>query len=693
MWRSLHSSASIAFRPHSIAFILFASLLPSTSAAGVTVYTSSSTSHSHEVSTTITSLAAGATYSGLGAYDPLRLTPPAAPSPATTAFTMQVPASPEAAQAANFEVGIPQRGNFLGFSIELSVADVIMGKNGEQLKPEFLNYLANIQVRAGQGPLIRVGGNTQEGSTIYANGLADGLELDKIKYLLEDGYNDTLSSPLVNYSPLLLYTMANISSLVGADWFFGLSFNETAASDPTLNAPTAAEWAQKILGTNLRGLAIGNEPDLYTTHGDRASNWTINDYISEFQGMEQAILSKATLSNQQAFLGPAVCCQVQGFELSDVFDAGFLNSSSSLAAVTVQHYPTNNCQINGDVIDPQDIFSDFLNHTNAQYLVGLYLQDSASTQAAGKELVMLEMNTASCGGFPGLSDSFGAAMWMADYALQMAWGNFSAALMHVGGQDVYYNPFTPPPTNLSDSNQWTTGSVYYSALVLAESLGKSNQSRVSDLSNDTDIYHPVYGIFENDAPTRFVLFNYVNDPTGASTYQVTLSGISAGQVFVRYLQAPSVAEQYNITWAGQTLGESFSSDGSLSGNATTATIDCANNACVVPVYAPSIALVFLSQDAETNSSPAANETASFATTTATGTAPETGTGTATETGSVTVNPSVLATSNGQNGPPGQAGSTSDESASTSGAMRGVAIPIGLVVGALGVIFIRTLVAT
>ena len=105
---------------------------------------------------------------------------------------MQVPASPEAAQAANFEVGIPQRGNFLGFSIELSVADVIMGKNGEQLKPEFLNYLANIQVRAGQGPLIRVGGNTQEGSTIYANGLADGLELDKIKYLLEDGYNDTV---------------------------------------------------------------------------------------------------------------------------------------------------------------------------------------------------------------------------------------------------------------------------------------------------------------------------------------------------------------------------------------------------------------------------------------------------------------------------------------------------------------------
>jgi hypothetical protein len=52
---------------------------------------------------------------------------------------------------------------------------------------------------------------------------------------------------------------------------------------------------------------------------------------------------------------------------------------------------------------------------------------------------MLEMNTASCGGFAGLSDSFGAAMWMTDYGMQMAWANFSAALMHVGGQNVYYN--------------------------------------------------------------------------------------------------------------------------------------------------------------------------------------------------------------------------------------------------------------
>lgn len=55
---------------------------------------------------------------------------------------------------------------------------------------------------------------------------------------------------------------------------------------------------------------------------------------------------------------------------------------------------------------------------------------------------MFETNSASCGGFPGISDSFGAALWGLDYALQMAYSNFSGALFHVGGQHVYYNPFT-----------------------------------------------------------------------------------------------------------------------------------------------------------------------------------------------------------------------------------------------------------
>lgn len=56
---------------------------------------------------------------------------------------------------------------------------------------------------------------------------------------------------------------------------------------------------------------------------------------------------------------------------------------------------------------------------------------------------MIETNTASCGGFPGVSNSFGSALWALDYGLQLAYSNFTTALLHVGGQGVYYNVRLP----------------------------------------------------------------------------------------------------------------------------------------------------------------------------------------------------------------------------------------------------------
>lgn len=85
------------------------------------------------------------------------------------------------------------------------------------------------------------------------------------------------------------------------------------------------------------------------------------------------------------------------------------------------------------------MFPRYLNHTAGQALVKPYLNSTSYAQSKGKPLVMFETNTASCGGFPGVSDSFGAALWGLDYAMQLAYSNFSGALMHVGGQGVYYN--------------------------------------------------------------------------------------------------------------------------------------------------------------------------------------------------------------------------------------------------------------
>jgi len=126
-----------------------------------------------------------------------------------------------------------------------------------------------------------------------------------------------------------------------------------------------------------------------------------------------------------------------------VFDTGLIASyGNAIGYLAIEHYPTDNCYAHygfGHPVYPQDVFSNYLNHTSAQALVQPYLNASAYAASVGKPFAMMETNTASCGGFPGLSDSFGAAMWATDIALQMGAAGFWGAMLHVGGQDVYYN--------------------------------------------------------------------------------------------------------------------------------------------------------------------------------------------------------------------------------------------------------------
>jgi hypothetical protein len=145
---------------------------------------------------------------------------------------------------------------------------------------------------------------------------------------------------------------------------------------------------------------------------------------------------------------------------------------------------------------------------------------------------MFETNTASCSGFPGVSDAFAAAMWGVDWSLTLATYNFTGALFHVGGQSAYYNPFIPPPTAVSKFMQWTVGPIYYSALVLAEIMGPSNNSQIVDLlANNNDPNTPGWAVYENGTPKKVVLINYMTDPSGANTYTASISvgGNSTGQ--------------------------------------------------------------------------------------------------------------------------------------------------------------------
>ncbi|KAJ8585043.1 glycoside hydrolase family 79 protein [Rhizopogon salebrosus TDB-379] len=642
------------FYPLAFVLLVFSSLVN----ASITVY--------HQVPLgDSTTTAAAANYTGAAAYDPTVLTPPPVPSGLTTQFGIQLSSSSATVQG----LSIPQSGSFMGFSIEFTVVNQIFGINATYLQVPFLNLMALLRERAGE-VRIRVGGNTQE-TAVLVDSLPGGVMMTK-QHLTTGYVTDT---PTLLYTAEVLYTMANISALVNTKWFLGIPFNDT--NNLRLGIAEVGEAVLSGPGY-LLGFQVGNEPDLYAAHTVRPSTYAPSDYFGEFGVVVEAVNNDGNIPVKNNLIAPSVSGT---WSPEDVWDTGLVEAySSSLGWLAVEHYPTDNCYAAygiGAPVNPQDVFQDYLNHTSGIYIVAPYLNSTNFAQANGKPFIMMETNTASCGGFPGISDSFGATLWALDFGLQMAYSNFSGAMLHVGGQDVYYNPFTPPPTNQSSYHQWTVGAVFYSAIVISEVFGPSGNAQIVDLQANTgNMFTPAYAIFENGAPVRLVLLNYVSDPSGASDYTATISiGGSAinqdnatpAQIQVKYLAAPSVSEKYNISWAGQTFGANFESDGRFKGSESVQTINCdqSSNTCQVTVPAPGAALVFLSSDAYAESGNPPTET--FSTTMATKTL-----------NTATMDPSVLATSNGMSGNTWELGSTSHE-ASGAAELRGSLSVVGGVV--------------
>ncbi|EUC64409.1 glycoside hydrolase family 79 protein [Rhizoctonia solani AG-3 Rhs1AP] len=586
---------------------------------------------------TIPTSQAHAAVATLAAYDQTVLTSPSPPSPAiTNNFLVQLyPGTMPG-------MSIKQSGSFLGFSIELSVVQQTLGKNSTHLQVPFLNYMANLRARGG-AVSIRVGGNSQDQAYLVSSDSIPNYGV--VSKQKQAGATTPTETPDVVFSSDLLTMMKNIGDLVDANFYFGLNFFNP---DNETNAVLVAQTAEKILGDRLLGFQLGNEPDLYGPHGRRNSSYSMENYMNDYQTMIND-LNGASLTNNQILIGPSTCCNWNETEL---FNLGYLTTyAANLKMVAIQRYPSDNCKINGNVHDPQQTFSSYIGHNTITSLTAQYITSSQMVQAAGKPFVLMETNTASCGGFPGISDSFAATMWAADLGLQFAFINFSQVLLHVGGQDTYYNPFTPPPTNLSNSFGWTTGAIYYSSLLIAEAFGKTGNAQVVDLySNSNNDNTPGYAIYEDGNPVRVVLFNYIDDSTGANDYtaNIAIGGQQTGQasttptsVQVRYMRAPSLGS-HNVTWAGQNLGGELGSDGRLQGTQETVTIQCDTTAqtCAIPVKAPSIALVFLTDTALTESSPDSTMTQTFPTSAVTNKPNKI---------TISVDPSVLSTSNGRGG--------------------------------------------
>ncbi|KAI0796859.1 glycoside hydrolase family 79 protein [Abortiporus biennis] len=495
--------------------------------------------------------------------------------------------------------------NFLGVSLELSFINYYFGNDSSTVPQAVVNYFSSLYARgSGQPVRLRLGGNSMD-SSVY-----DSTQQSILQLTNPDANSD--DQP-VNYGPKLWEVMNTMADKVGqAQYLVGLSLR--TPNDSNSVVPLASD-ASKFLGDRLDALLLGNEPDLYTAHGQRPNiaNYTTTDYIGEYWEIFKYLgnTPSGDVVDENKIAGPTICCF---WDFASVLQSGWYDQFKKyLKYVTLQHYPQNNCFANHAYQ-----LDYYLHHANAVSLTQWQANgiNWLHSQPDTKPLLMDEFSSASCGGIPGISDTFGAALWTVDYALQMATAGYSAAYLHTRERGITYNLFDPPAGPAANSGAWTTNPTWYAYFPISEALQSTSGSRVVDLNTEGSMTNKAvssagYAVYDagSSQVRSLVLFNFAD----ATPIDFTLPQqiFTASAVTVRYLTAPSVTEKTQISWGNQTyngVADGLPVTSTLSSALPDKQMDCANG-CTVTVPGPALAVVFIG-GVPSLTAPPANNTSS-----------------------------------------------------------------------------------
>ena len=169
--------------------------------------------------------------------------------------------------------------------------------------------------------------------------------------------------------------------------------------------------------------------------------------------------------------------------------------------------------------------------------------------------ILGETNSLYNQGRPGLSNTFGAALWVLDFNLYCASQNIKRTHMHMG-TNYRYASWQPVSTFITSIG---TKAPYYGNMAVAATLGNLKAANVSianiEMANDTSA---AYGIYENNVLKRVSFinmqsYNYsVPNPIERPTqpYQILLTGYEGRTANILRLWANGSDAVTGITWDG-----------------------------------------------------------------------------------------------------------------------------------------------
>jgi len=227
--------------------------------------------------------------------------------------------------------------------------------------------------------------------------------------------------------------------------------------DPQAAAREVA-YASRSLGPLLAGVEIGNEPNSYASHGLRENPWLAQGYEEEVAIYREAI---AALTPGVPIAGP----DVSGSGIfKDWGEAEALAQVPSL--LTGHHYPLGCAQVPPPSIE--QLLSPAIRGLEERSLA-TYLSVSLINNIP---LRIDEANTVSCGGVPGISNTFASALWATGYITQvMASGTAGINLEGNPSNCVGYTPLCAPSPAALAGGRLRAQPEWYALLLTRSLLG------------------------------------------------------------------------------------------------------------------------------------------------------------------------------------------------------------------------------
>jgi hypothetical protein len=428
---------------------------------------------------------------------------------------------------------------FVGASFEYRALHLYTGRDPRAVDPVLLHLLAGLA--PGQAPVIRIGGDSTDASWWPIRGtIAPG----GVSYPLTKGWLRTTQA---------LAADLNAKLILGINLAAGRS------------AIAAAEGRALLNGIGRRyidALEIGNEPDLYNVfpwyrdrrghvYRSRGHGYDLSAYTKQFTQWSHALPGIALAG--PALSGPAWMGGLNRF----------ISAEPKLKLVTYHRYALRAC-----VTDPTDpAFASIPNLLADRSSAGLAAPVAAYAQLAHRRHLpfrVAEMNSASCQGAKGVSDSFASALWALDTMFNLAAVGVDGVNLHMlPGSD--YELFS---VSQSTAGVWQAfvRPEYYGLMMFAQAFPP--EARLLPVSAPSGPLK-VWATQGSDGTVRVTLIN--KDTAAAHDVQVVVPG-STTPGSAETLTAPSVSSTSGVAIGGQTFGDETTT-GDLPGppNATTVT--------------------------------------------------------------------------------------------------------------------------